>query len=137
MLSRITFVGMVVLLLLSSCQESSCHKSQRNQILGKNEYNSKAYQTELYRLIKESKDVDYYFEMREEIFGQIYLVVNAYGDAFCGKLCLILPEEDVSSMKLQDSAGYQGAQLIGLRYKEHKTDYGSALVYDSLEYIVD
>ncbi len=137
MLSRITFMGMVVLLLLSSCQESGCHKSQRNQILGKNQYNSKEYQAELYRLIKESPDVDYYYEMREEIFGQNYLVVSAYGDAFCGKLCIIISEEDARSIKLQDSAGYQGAQLIGLRYKEHKTDYGSALVYDSLEYIVD
>ncbi len=137
MSSRITFVGMVILLLLSSCQESGCYRSQRNQILGKNEYNSRVYQEELYRLITESSDVDYYFEMREEIFGQSYLVINAYGDAFCGKLCLVIPEEDAAIVKLKDTAGYQGAQLIGLRYKKHKTDYGSALVYDSLEYIVD
>ncbi len=138
MSSRITFVGMVVLLLLSSsCQESGCYKSQRNQILGKNEYNSKAYQEELYRLIKESSDVDYYFEMREEIFGQRYLVINAFGDAFCGKLCLMIPEENGTDIALKDSAEFQGAQLIGLRYNRHKTDYGSALVYDSVEYIVD
>ncbi|MFT5892518.1 MAG: hypothetical protein ACI9Y7_002628 [Dokdonia sp.] len=138
MSSRITFVGMVVLLLLSSsCQESGCYKSQRNQILGKNEYNSKVYQEELYRLIIESSDVDYYFEMREEIFGQSYLVINAFGDAFCGKLCLMIPEEDTTSITLKDSAEFQGAQLIGLRYNKHKTDYGSALVYDSVEYIVD
>jgi hypothetical protein len=139
MSSRITFVGMVVLLLLSSsCQESGCYKSQRNQILGKNEYNSKVYQEELYRLITESSDVDYYFEMREEIFGQSYLVINAFGDAFCGKLCLMIPdEEDWMGITLKDSAEFQGAQLIGLRYNKHKTDYGSALVYDSVEYIVD
>lgn len=138
MSSRITFVGMVVLLLLSSsCQESGCYKSQRNEILGKNEYNSKAYQEELYRLIKESSDVDYYFEMREEIFGQSYLVINAFGDAFCGKLCLMIPEKGGADIALKDSAKFQGAQLIGLRYNQHKTDYGSALVYDSVEYIVD
>jgi len=95
------------------------------------------YQEELYRLIVENPDVDYYFEMREEIFGQSYLVINAFGDAFCGKLCLMIPEEDATSSILKDSAEYQGAQLIGLRYNKHKTDYGSALVYDSIEYIVD
>jgi len=135
MLIRFTFVGLV-LLLLSSCKDQGCYKSQRNHILGSNQYNSKEYQAELYRLIKESPNVDYYFETREEIMGQNYLVVNAYGDAFCGKLCLVIPEVDALALKFEVDSG-RGAQLIGLRYKEHKTNYGSALVYDSLEYIVE
>jgi len=135
MLSRITFVGMVVLLLFS-CQESNCHRSQLNPILGKNQYNSAAYQAELYRLIKESPRVDYYFEMREEFFGQNYIVVSAYGDAFCGKLCLLIAEEDMARIKLASTKEASGAQLIGLRYAKKDTDYGATLVYQDLEYIV-
>lgn len=123
--------------LLCSCQEKSCYKSQHNQVLGANQYNSKAYQAELYRLIKESPEVDYYFETREEIMGQIFLVVNAYGDAFCGKLCLVISEDDARQMELDANKGYRGAQLIGLRFRESKTDFGATLVYEALEYIVD
>lgn len=132
---RITFVGMVILLLLS-CQESNCHRSQGNPILGKNEYNSAAYQLELYRLIKESPSVDYYFEMREEFFGQQYIVVSAYGDAFCGKLCLLIAEEDMKRIKFSDSKKASGAQLIGLRYAKQETDYGATLVYQDVAYVV-
>jgi hypothetical protein len=135
MLLRITFVGMVVLL-LSSCQESNCHRSQQNPILGKNEYNSAAYQLELYRLIKESPEVDYYFEMREEFFGQNYIVVSAYGDAFCGKLCLLIAADEMERIKLSSNKEASGAQLIGLRYAKKETDYGATLVYQDLEYVV-
>lgn len=133
---RIAIVG-VVLFALTSCQESSCYKSEHNNILGTHAFNSTAYQSELYRLIKESPDVDYYFEMYEEIMGQNYLIVNAYGDAFCGKLCLVIPEADVEKLEHQADAEKQGAQLIGLRYTQRKTDLGSSLVYEALEYIVE
>lgn len=136
MLLRIAIVGMV-LLVLSSCQESSCYKSEHNRILGTHAVNSTAYQTELYRLIKESSEVDYYFEMYEEILGQTYLIVNAYGDAFCGKLCLVIPEDEIPSLARQADPDKQGAQLIGLRYSQRNTELGNALVYDSLEYIVE
>ncbi len=136
MFLRIAIVGMV-LLVLSSCQESSCYKSEHNQILGTHAFNSTAYQAELYRLIKESPDVDYYFEMYEQILGQTYLVVNAYGDAFCGKLCLVIPEAEIPVLARQADAEKRGAQLIGLRYTQRTTELGSALVYDSLEYIVE
>ncbi|RMB56529.1 hypothetical protein EAX61_14060 [Dokdonia sinensis] len=136
MLLKIAALGMAVLL-LCSCKEESCYKSQHNEVLGANQYNTKVYQAELYRLIKESSEVDYYFETREEIMGQIFLVVNAYGDAFCGKLCLVISEEDAQQMHLDENKGYRGAQLIGLRFRESKTDYGATLVYEALEYIVD
>jgi len=136
MLFRITFVSLGILLLFSSCQDKGCCTTNNNAILASNIYSSKAYQAELYRLIKESPEVDYYFEMREEILGQTYLVVNAYGDAFCGKLCLIISEEEAK--KILVDKRYQGAQLIGLRYKKQKADYGwSTLVYDSMEYMVN
>ena len=138
MLSRITTLGMIVLCFLCSCQEENCQSTQRNHILAANSYNSKEYQAELYRLIKESTEVDYYYEMREEIFGQHYLVVTAYGNAFCGKLCLVISEEDANHIEIDKTKGYKGAQLIGLKYNKQKADYGwSALVYDSVEYIVD
>ena len=139
MLSKINLLWVVVVVLLVSCaQKKECHNTQRNPILASNIYSSKAYQAELYRLIKESPDVDYYYEMREEIFGQVYLVVSAYGDAFCGKLCLVISEEDASHIAIDASKGYQGAQLIGLKYKRKETAYAlSSLVYDSMEYIVD
>lgn len=138
MLSRISIWILAMLFLCTSCQEENCQKTQRNSILSQNMYNSKAYQAELYRLIKESEGVDYYYEMREEIFGQSYLVVNAYGDAFCGKLCLVISEEDASRIEVDKSKGYQGAQLIGLKYKNTKNTSGlSNLVYDSMEYIVN
>ena len=135
MLVRITLVGMVSLMLFS-CQESNCHRSQLNPILGKNDYNTAAYQLELYRLIKESSEVDYYFEMREEFFGQNYIVVSAYGDAFCGKLCLLIAEEDMEHIKLSPTEDASGAQLIGLRYAKKETDYGATFVYQDLEYVV-
>lgn len=135
MLLRITFVGMVVLLCLS-CQESNCHRSQVNPILGKYEYNTKAYQLELYKLIKESPEVDYYFEMREEFFGQSYIVVSAYGDAFCGKLCLLIAEDDMEQFDLAQGERSNGAQLIGLRYSKKETDYGATFVYQDVEYVV-
>ena len=135
MLERITLVGMVSLMLFS-CQESNCHRSQLNPILGKNDYNTAAYQLELYRLIKESTEVDYYFEMREEFFGQNYIVVSAYGDAFCGKLCLLIAEEDMEHIKLSPTKDVSGAQLIGLRYTKKETDYGATFVYQDLEYVV-
>ncbi|WP_162533590.1 hypothetical protein [Dokdonia sp. Dokd-P16] len=138
MLSRITILGMIVLCFLCSCQEENCQSTQRNHILAANSYNSKEYQAELYRLIKESPEVDYYYEMREEIFGQHYLVVAAYGNAFCGKLCMVISEEDANHIEIDKTKGYQGAQLIGLKYNKQKADYGwSALVYDSVEYIVN
>ncbi|WP_298329328.1 hypothetical protein [uncultured Dokdonia sp.] len=138
MLSRITTLGIIVLCFLCSCQEENCQSAQRNHILAANSYNSKEYQAELYRLIKESPEVDYYYEMREEIFGQHYLVVTAYGNAFCGKLCLVISEEDANHIEIDKTKGYQGAQLIGLKFNKQKADYGwSALVYDSVEYIVD
>ena len=128
---------MVILFVFASCQKGNCHRSQRNAILGKNQYNSKEYQNELYRLIKESPEVDYYFEMREQFFGQEYLVVSAYGDAFCGKLCLVIREEDAVRVTFDSLKGYQGSQLIGLSYIQTKTDYGSTLVFNSVEYIID
>ncbi|WP_144668280.1 hypothetical protein [Dokdonia sp. Hel_I_53] len=89
-------------------------------------------------MIKESPEVDYYYEMREEIFGQDYLVVNAYGSSFCGKLCLVISEKDAVKIKIDSSKGYQGAQLIGLKFKKQASDYGwSGLVYDSIEYVVE
>ena len=138
MLSRIPFLGLILLFVFFSCQNENCHKTQRNPILASNAYNSKAYQSELYKLIKESPEVDYYFEMREEIFGQQYLVVTAYGNAFCGKLCLVISEENAQKIDLDQARGAKGSQLIGLKYTEHKTDYGwSALVYGSMEYSID
>lgn len=132
---RITFVGMVVLFLFS-CQEPSCKRSQHNPILGKNQYNSTAYQLELYRLIKESPDVDYYFEVQEEFFGQNYIVVSAYGEAFCGKLCLLIAESDMNSFKVSESKQNAGAQLIGLRYTRQETDFGATLVYQDVAYVI-
>lgn len=135
MILRITFVGMVVLCALS-CQTATCHRSQANAILGKQEYNSTAYQLELYRLITESPDVDYYFEMQEEFFGQQYIVVSAYGDAFCGKLCLLIHPDDLEKIKFSKNGKASGAQLVGLRYHKKETDYGATLVYQDLEYVV-
>ncbi len=139
MLSKTNLLWVVIVVLLASCaQKKECHNTQRNPILASNIYSSKAYQAELYRLIKESPDVDYYYEMREEIFGEVYLVVSAYGEAFCGKLCLVISEEDASRITIDPSRGYQGAQLIGLKYKKGEATYGlSNLVYDSMEYLVD
>lgn len=137
MFSKIATWGIGMLLLIVSCQKEGCHRSQENEILAEHPYNTRAYQNELYQLIKESQQVDYYFETREEIMGQTFLVVQAYGDAFCGKLCLVISEEDAKSIKLDKNKGYQGAQLVGLRYKEHTTYYGKTLVYDTLEYVVE
>ena len=136
--TRICLMILGLGIVLVSCQKQDCHRSQRNPILSSYNYNTKAYQEELYRLIKESPDVDYYFEERQEIFGQIYLVVSAYGDAFCGKLALVISEEEARKIPLDKTKGYQGAQLIGLSYTRRASNYGwSTLVYDSLEYIVD
>jgi len=136
MLVRFAVWGILVLCVVS-CTNTDCISSRRNKVLSTFPYNTTEYQAELYTLIKEHPDVDYYFEMREEIAGQNYLVVNAYGDAFCGKLCLMIHEDDVASVKLQSQTAYQGAQLIGLRFAKRKTSLGDALVYQSLEYIVD
>lgn len=127
----------VVMVCIVSCKQKNCTSSSHNQILSKYTYNSAEYQVEMYALIKQHPDVDYYFEMREEIAGQNYLVVNAYGNAFCGKLRLVIYENDVHHVKSIVGKEEQGAQLIGLRFAKHKTAMGDALVYQSLEYIVD
>lgn len=136
MLVRIAVMG-VLMLCVSSCTNKDRITSRRNKVLSTFPYNSTEYQAELYKLIKEHPDVDYYFEMREELEGQHYLVVNAYGDAFCGKLCLMIHEDDIASVQLQSETGYHGAQLIGLRFTQDKSLLGNTLVYQSLEYIVD
>jgi len=122
---------------MASCADEGCYKSQRNQILGANQYHSREYQSELYRLITESPDVDYYFEIKEEIMGQNFLVVNAYGDAFCGKLCLIIPEEDLPSLPWPSSPDASGSQLIGLKFRPSPSRDGGALVYDGVSYVVE
>ena len=126
-----------IALCLCSCTRQDCMATWQNEILGTHPYNSPAYQAELYTLIRKHPDVHYYFEKREEIGGQSYLVVNAYGDAFCGKLQLAVREDDRKSIKLQSLKGYRGAQLVGLRFARNTTALGEALVYQSLEYIVD
>ena len=75
MSNKIVLAMVFVLAMFVSCDEGTCAKTQHNPILATYNYNSIPYQAELYRLIKESEDVDYYYEMREVIFGQNFLVV--------------------------------------------------------------
>ncbi|WGK65561.1 hypothetical protein [Croceiramulus getboli] len=134
-----TYRWIIVLftIVLSACSNSPCRKSKYNEVLSSETYNSKAYQEELYQLIKTDPEVTFYYETKEEIMGQEFLVVNAYGDAFCGKLCLLIPQEDQIRNTLKSTRKNTGAQLVGLRFQRKETGYGPVTVLQSVEYIVD
>ena len=116
---------------LVACQnEFGCPNHQDNEILTDNLPDSEAYQHELARLISEDEhEVNYYFVKREKGF----LVVNAYGWGYCGKLHLLMKKEDDFSKKLQNGSGYGGAKLRGLKVKY----LNKRLVYQSLSAIID
>lgn len=131
-----TSLFLIFLITLSACNTEPCRKSKYNKVLSTQEYNSKEYQEELYRLIKENPEVTYYFENREEIMGQEYLIVNAYGDAFCGKLCLLIPQDSIIKSRLKETTT-DGSQLVGLRFQRMDTGFGEATVLQAVAYVVD
>ena len=123
--------------LIASCNQPGCKNS--NAILNQNEANSWAYQNELMRLIEENpNEVAYYFDRRLDMGGDSYIVMNCYGQDFCGELKTRQVTKNLESFKLQNNKGYSGAKLEGVVLKKVKLEDGhEVFALEKLEKIVD
>lgn len=124
--------------ILSSCNQPGCG-SNTNEILSQNGENSWAYQNELMRLIELNPDnVDYYFDRRVEIDGNSFLVLNCYGQDYCGALKVKFVHKNIESIKLQNNKGWKGAQLIGVGLSKVKLENGhEVFALQKLNRIID
>ncbi len=121
-------------MLFCSCETRVCPESQTNEILTEYVAQTDIYQRELYRLMKDSEfDVRYFFKERKELKGANHLVVEVFGNGFCGEWLLQVRQEDEQSQKLQDNSGYSGVELVGLYFMMD----GATPVFSKLERIVD
>ncbi len=127
------FITYMAILFLS-CETRVCPESQSNEILTEYVAQTDIYQRELYRLMEESEfDVRYFFKERKELRGANHLVLEVFGNDFCGDWLLQVRTEDEQSQKLQDKSGYSGAELVGLYFIMD----GATPVFSKLEGIID
>lgn len=93
------------------------------------------YQQELRRLVDlNPEQTRYFFDARSSRDGRDYLALNCYGPDFCGRLYVLLDEEDAQSLKLQNNAGWRGAELKGLQLRALPN---GQLAYAGLHHLVD
>ena len=119
-----------------SC-EYPCHDSENNETLRSHSYTDHIYQEELLTLVAQEEGVRYFFVSRDSTENVPHLVVEARGRAFCGKLQLLLETEDRYTRKLQNNAGYTGAELRGLTFQTVARDLQVRLAYQDMETIID
>lgn len=134
---RPILTNLILALAISSCNQPDCRENS-NEILASGDKNSWVYQNELMRLIEENPgSVEYYFERRAEIGGESFIVMNCYGDDFCGELKTKFVPKNVESIKLQNK-GWRGAQLMGVGFKTVKLEDGhEVFAFEKLERIID
>ncbi|MBN8685126.1 MAG: hypothetical protein J0L99_20940 [Chitinophagales bacterium] len=132
---RFKVVSVLMLSAFWACDQPNCPASQENLILASNTPEQAVYQQELRRLVDlNAAQTRYFFESRSSRDGQDFLALNCYGPDFCGRLYVVLDGEDTQSLKLQNNAGWRGAELKGLRLRA--TEAGQ-LAYAGLERLVD
>ena len=130
------YIPTVYIAFLLSCNPTDCE--QDNPILRQNEPRSEAYQSELRRLIDDHPhEVDFYFEGRDSIGGRSFLVVNAIGEDFCGKLWTLVKQDDRFTAVLQNKSGYRGAQLEGFKIVAAENQGNAIIAYQEMGGIID
>lgn len=137
---RIQLLVLLLVLLTSSCS-SDCSEPTDNEILSTNSYTSNDYQAEMVRLLSgDHGEMEYFFINRESLYGDSYIVVQCKGDGLCGKLMLFINKEDQMSKKLQNNAGYAGAELKGLGMtplSRKNPEMEMVMIYEGMEAIID
>jgi len=134
---KLTQAILLFIFAISSCNQPGCGKNS-NEILASQDKNSWGYQSELMRLIEENPEsVEYYFERRAEIGGESFIIMNCYGEDFCGELKTKFVPKNVESIKLQNK-GWSGAKLIGVGFSRVKLENGhEVFAFEKLEKIID
>jgi hypothetical protein len=124
-------------LVITSCNQPGCRENS-NEILASQDKNSWGYQSELMRLVEENPgSIEYYFERRAEIGGESFIIMNCYGEDFCGELKTKFVPKNVESIKLQNK-GWKGAKLIGVGFIRVKlADGHEVFAFEKLERIMD
>ncbi|MEK7257788.1 MAG: hypothetical protein AAB316_23725 [Bacteroidota bacterium] len=132
------YIPTVYIAFLLSCNSPGANCEQTNPILRQNEPRSETYQTELRRLIDDHPhEVEFYFEGRDSIGGKSFLVVNAVGEDFCGKLWTLVKTDDRFTAILQNNSGYRGARLEGFKVVAAENQADTFFAYQKMESIVD
>jgi hypothetical protein len=132
---RFKIVSVLMLSAFWACDQPNCPAAQENPVLSSNTPEQAVYQQELRRLVDlNAAQTRYFFESRSSRDGQDFLALNCYGPDFCGRLYVVLDGEDTQSLKLQNNAGWRGAELKGLRLRA--TEAGQ-LAYAGLDHLVD
>jgi hypothetical protein len=128
----------ILLLLVASCGNSDCPPVQDNTILSENAPESAVYQAEIQRLVSENAgEVHFYFDRRETVGEKTFLTLDCFSKNFCGKLFLLVEQEDALSSRLQNRSGYSGAKLSGLEVAPIEVEGEKTLVYRSMKKIID
>lgn len=123
---------------LASCDQPRCPKDQVLAVLKSGDSDSSDYQTKLVELLQADKgSVKYYFDGKAEEDGQSLWYINAYGSGYCGRLKLFVDKEDVNVLRLNQTKGYCGAKLSGLRFEVREVDEHLMPFYAGLRSIVD
>ena len=128
---------LMLALVITSCNQPGCRENS-NEILASQDKNSWGYQSELMRLVEENPgSIEYYFERRAEIGGESFIIMNCYGEDFCGELKTKFVPKNVESIKLQNK-GWKGAKLIGVGFIRVKlADGHEVFAFEKLERIMD
>lgn len=129
---------LIPVLLLAACGQPDCPKNSDIDGLGKYTPESDRYQRNLRQMVQNHPDdVAYYFERRDTLDGRPYLVVNCYGDGFCGQMRVRVDQNEGSAVVLQNNRGYRGARLDGFAWILQSADNREEAVYAGLRKIID
>ena len=132
-----TFLSAICMLLLLSACDEQCPAKQDNEILRSKDYTDAIYQNELIHLIESAQSMRYYFNQRETIGSDNFLLVNCFGDSFCGKLRVLVQTEDRLTQQLHNNSAHNGAELVGLQLAHLRRKSDDVMVYQGMDHIFD
>ena len=126
------------LLLLIACSNPPCEN--RNQVFDNYSFEKKQYKDELRKQIqligaeKLSYWVDSYFEKD----SLTYLTVNFNGEGICAKGVLLVTDwSKIKDIQRTKGMGYQGAELVGLKFDMPNNESSDDFVYRDVDYVRD
>lgn len=121
-----------------SCGRPECRNA--NSVIAQYPFHSTEYKAELARLIKEkgAENLNYWLAYYYHQDGKDYTTVYVQGEGVCAMMLLdITHGKGWKEYKEAEGAAYNGAQIIGLKYRIEQTGLQTDFVFEEMKMILD
>ena len=121
---------------LIACDKPACEN--KNSVFDKNAIGSAVYNAELKKQMDTRQDVDYWIEGYEAKDGRHYILVEIQAKDMCARALMDITENKrLTQFKNGKGAGYDGAEIRGLKYRTENSGNGETFILEDVERIID